>query len=390
MRVLLVHNRYQQPGGEDLVFESEAALLEAHGHEVHRFTADNRVIRGGGALTAVRAIWNGRAYHDLRALLRSFRPDVVHFHNTFPLLSPAVYYAARECGVPVVQTLHNYRLLCPGATFWREGRVCEDCLGKTPPWPGVLRGCYRQSRAATGATAAMLAVHRWLGTWRDKVDVYIALSEFSKRKYMEGQLPLEKIVVKPNFMGSHSGIRMDGGDGALFVGRLTTEKGIWTLLRAWRLLKNVPLTIVGDGPLYSQAQSFLNNSCMDWVKLLGHRTHGDVLNEVKGAQFLVFPSEWYENFPLALVEAFSCGVPVIASRLGATAEIVTDGVTGLLFDPGSPESLVEKVEWACTHRSELAQMGRRARAEYEAKYTAERNYDMLMGIYEKAIASKNL
>ncbi|MEE9290174.1 MAG: glycosyltransferase family 4 protein [Alphaproteobacteria bacterium] len=389
MRILLVHNQYQQPGGEDVVFALEAALLRERGQEVLEYVVRNEAIsRISMPGTAINAIWSRRSYQEIRKMTRRVRPQLVHFHNTLPLVSPAGYYAARAEGAAVVQTLHNYRLLCPSATCFRNGKVCEDCLGKSLPWPGVVHGCYRQSRAATGVVAAMLGVHRALGTWSKAVDVYIALTRFARRKFIQGGLPADRIAVKPNFV-SDSAVKRESGavrrEGALFVGRLSAEKGIGTLLQAWRDMA-VHLRIVGDGPLADSIRR-----CDDQaVKGLGRKTRPEVTKEMRRAAFLVMPSEWYETFGLTIVEAFAQGLPVIASRLGAMAEIIEDRVTGLHFTPGDAEDLAAKVRWAAEHPDEMRRMGANARRAYEQKYTPEANYRQLMAIYQEAMAENRL
>jgi glycosyltransferase involved in cell wall biosynthesis len=385
MTVLIAHNRYREPGGEDAVFEAEKTLLRRMGDEVLEFVRDNREADGFSPLrVAAATIWSGESQSRLRRLIKEYRPHVVHFHNTFIFLSPAVYYACGQAGVPVVQTLHNYRLLCSAATFFRYGQICEDCLGKTPPWPGVIHGCWRDSRAATTVVAAMLAVHRWLRTWENQVDIYIALTEFARQKFIEGGLPAHNIVVKPNFIFPDPGLRTTRGDYALFVGRLSPEKGILTLLRAWKKLRSVPLRVAGDGPLMQHVQTVVNMQGLNGVEILGRRAHEEILQLMSHSRFLVFPSEWYETFGLTIVEAFACGLPVIVPRLGAMAEIVEHGRTGLHFEPGNAEELAASVEWAWTHEKELIDMGKNARLEYELKYTAERNYEMLMQVYDLA------
>ncbi len=386
MHILLVHNHYQQPGGEDAVFAAETSLLRQHGHKVIEYMEDNRRINQMNRVAvAAHTIWSRPSQHRLLQILRDTQCDVVHFHNTFLLISPSAYYACREVDVPVVQTLHNYRLLCPAATLYRNGRPCEDCFSKTPPWPALVHGCYHGSRAYTGVVVAMLAIHCWLKTWREQVDVYIALTEFSRRKFIEGGLPAEKIIIKPNFIDCDPGMREGNGSYALSVGRLSPEKGVGTLLQAWQCLKEIPLKIVGDGPLIDKVQTFVQTQKLERVEVQGRCTRKEVLATMKKAQFLVFPSEWYETFGRVAIEAFACGLPVIASRLGAMAEIVENGRTGLHFTPGDPEDLTAKVEWAWTHPQRMLEMGREARAEYQAKYTAERNYRMLMDIYQRAI-----
>ena len=390
MKILAVHNRYQRPGGEDQVFVDETALLETRNHRVLRYEVHNDQVKQVNRLTLAKdTVWNTSAYRELGALIRRERPHVVHFHNTLPLVSPAGYYAARAEGVPVIQTLHNYRLLCPVALFFRDGRVCEDCMGKAVPWPGVVHRCYRGSRTASGVIATMLTVHRALRTWTEMVDVYVALTEFARNKFIEGGLPAGKIVVKPNFVAPDPGRGQGGGGYALFVGRLAPEKGTETMLAAWdRLGTRIPLKIVGDGPLRDRVvEAAARQSNVEW---LGHRPVEDVHALMGKADMLVFPSQWYETFGRVAAEAFAAGTPVIAANIGAVAELVEHGRTGLKFRPGDPEDLVTQVEWALSHSAELRRMREEVRAEFEAKYTAERNYRALMEIYEAALERKKV
>ena len=386
MRVLLVHNYYLEAGGEDAVFKAESELLKKKRYTIVAYTDHNKRLKNAKFFKiATNAIWSRETYLKIHNLIRGKKPEVAHFHNTFLRISPAAYYACKEAGIPVVQTLHNYRLICPGALLFRKGRVCEKCVGKFIPWPGVVYGCWRNSRAGTALVATMLVVHRLLKTWTEKVDVYIALTEFARKKFIEGGLPAEKIVVKPNFVYPDPGPKdFRAGDYALFVGRLSPEKGLFTLLKAWRKVKNIPLKLAGDGPLRENLENFLvRNDLGGKVEFLGRRPREEVIQLMHRARFLVFPAEVYENFPMSIAEAFATGLPVIASRLGAMVELVDEGRTGLLFEAGNPEDLAAKVEWAWTHPQEMAEMGREARREYEAKYTAERNYEMLMEIYRR-------
>jgi glycosyltransferase involved in cell wall biosynthesis len=387
MKIVLVHNTYQHPGGEDVVFEQEKRLLERAGHTVVTYCRSNHEISEfsaiGRALVAARTIWSGDSHREFAALLRRENPDLVHIHNTFMMISPSVYSACRDHGVPVVQTLHNFRLLCPAATFFRDGKVCEDCVDDGL-WKSVSHGCYRDSRPATAAVALMLGLHRRMGTWNEQVDCYVALTEFSRNKFVSAGFPAEKIVVKPNFVDPDPGPRDREGEYALYIGRLSKEKGLSTLIQAWARLKTrIPLEIVGDGPerenLATQTQSDGNSQ----ITFRGRSSHEATLAAVKRAKFVTLPSECYENFPMSIVEAFACGTPVICSRLGGMEQLVKDRRTGLLFTPGDADDLAEKVEWALSHPSELAAMGREARREFEEKYTAEKNYSYLMDIYER-------
>ena len=390
MRVLQLHNLYKIAGGEDVVVEAEKALLEANGHEVALLQEDNDRITDtlSQAIAAVGTIYSPSAKKQVREEIARFRPDVVHVHNFFPLLSPAVYDACREAGVPVVQTLHNYRLFCAGAFFLWNGKPCEDCMGKFFPWPGVVRGCYRDSRLGSAAVGAMQSLHRVRGTWQERVDRYIALTEFAREKFIEGGLPGGKIAVKPNFVNPDPGPGEGRGGYAIFVGRLSPEKGVDTLLEAWeRLGKAIPLKIVGQGPLAEKVRGAASKLAN--VEWLGRLPLAELYELMGEAQFLVFPSQWYETFGRVAIEAFATGTPAIAANIGAVAEIVEDNRTGFHFRPGDPDDLAAKVEWVLEHPEDLARMRREVRAEFEAKYTAAQNYRQLMEIYELACGSSS-
>jgi len=391
MKILIAHNWYQQAGGEDAVVKAEARLLEDNGDTVVRYERSSNELRHNGVLasmaTATGVVWSSSSYHSLESILRETQPDIAHFHNTFPLISPSAYFACAEKRVPVVQTLHNYRLICPGGQLLRKGRICESCVRKDIRWPGVVHGCYRGNRAMTATTAAMLAVHGAFGTWKRKVSLYVALSEFARAKFIEGGLPRERITVKPNFVPS----AVKDGDGArdsfLFVGRLSPEKGPQLLPAAWSHLKaRIPLHILGDGPLRADIAAQAASAQPSLIFVHGRCSTEQVVSSMASARCLVVPSVCYEGFPLSVAEAFSCGLPVIAARIGSLAEIVRDGVTGLQFEPGNPEDLAAKVVWAWEHPKEISQMGRNARAEFETKYEPQKNYKMLMEIYERAMA----
>ena len=389
MRILFAHNRYQQLGGEDLAATVEMALLKERGHSIDLFEIDNAEIVGpiSKAKTALRAVYSSTSRRKLTARLRSFGPDIVHVFNFFPLLSPSIHYACRDAGVPVVQKISNYRLICPGTLLLRKGRVCEDCVGKIIPWPGIAHACYRDSRAASTAVAAMLATHRLLQTWKKVVDAYIARTSFSRSKLIEGGLPADKIAIIPSFAPDPGDSAPDNENFALFAGRLTPEKGIATLISAWNRLNGsaLPLKVAGDGPLRDEVIRHASPGCVEYV---GALPRAQVQSLMRKASFVVFPSVCYENFPLSIVEAFAAGRPVVASRIGAMAEIIEDGRTGLHFRPGEADDLAAKIEWALGHTAEMARMGREARADYLLKYTPEKNYEMLTQLYERAICAK--
>jgi glycosyltransferase involved in cell wall biosynthesis len=379
-RVMMVHNAYQQAGGEDGVVAAESKLLRDHGHEVIELRRDNQEITAmGKPRLAADTLWSVSAHDQALTILRTHRPNVVHVHNTFPLISPSLYWACAKVGVPVVQTLHNFRLACPQAMFLRDGKVCESCLGKMP-WPALVHGCYRGSRAQTAVLFGMLAVHRAAGTYERKVSRYIALSEFCRDKFIQAGLPSRRIVVKPNFVDKQLSEEVHARRGVLFVGRLSLEKGIDVLSEAWHACSGMSLRVAGTGEAGASLQA------REGIAMLGKQTAAQVQQEMTAAAALVMPSIWFENFPLTLVEAFACGLPVIASRIGALAELVEHGVTGLLFSPGNSAELAQTMQWATAHPHEMAAMGRNARALYERCYTPEINHRQLVDIYQSAIA----
>jgi glycosyltransferase involved in cell wall biosynthesis len=384
MRLAIIHNYYQQPGGEDRAFATESALLEDAGHTVVRYTRHNDDLKHQSRLTmAVNTVWNRSQASLLRRTFREGRFDIVHFHNTFPIISPAAYYAADSEGIPVVQTLHNYRLHCPNGQFFRDGGHCELCLGRRVAWSGLIHACYRGSRAATTAVAAMQTFHRLLATWTSKVAVYIAQSELAKQKFVEGGLPADRIVVKPPFVHPDPGPGSGEGGYALFVGRLSTEKGVGTLLAASRLLgRHFPLKIVGDGPLAQEVEAHCRaHSAVEW---LGWRPSAEVHSVIGAARCLIFPSIWIEGMPATILEAFAKGTPVLASDMGIMSSMIEDGINGFRFRPGDPGSLAACLDWAMTHPAELDAMRSAVRAEFESKYTAQTNYQQLIDIYRKA------
>src|SRR6476646_6116991 len=287
MKILMLHNRYLLPGGEDQATMADAALLRDEGHEVDLLEEDNRRIEQLGKVrTGMRTVWSRESYRRIDEKLRAGNFDILHVQNFFPLWSPSVYYAASRNGVPVVQTLHNYRLMCANALLFRDQHVCEECMGRIFPWPAILHACYRNNRAASAAVAAMISAHKLGGTWNRRVAIYIAVSEFTRDKYIAGGMTPEKILVKPNFIHPSPVPGNGGGGYALYVGRLSPEKGIATMLDAWKsAARAIPLKVVGEGPL---AEMVVAAGRVCPVEYLGGKPFSKVLDLMKNAEFLVF------------------------------------------------------------------------------------------------------
>lgn len=388
MKILVVHNSYRYRGGEDEACDSEHDLLASRGHDVRLLSFDNRNVNRTGLIQAgFEASWSRESYNRARQEIARSRPDVLHIHNFFPLASPSVHYAACYCGVPVVQTLHNYRLLCPAATLFRKGSVCEDCLADKFPWRGIAHRCYRGSLVQTSAAAIMIGVHRIAGTWEKVVSAYIAVSEFEKRKFTDAGFATTKVHVKPNFVAD-SGAPGSGGHGLAYVGRLSEEKGIRTLLKAMEYVRSAtPLRIVGDGPLENEVRtSALRDKRIDYCGRLDQRS---VLRIMGEADYLILPSECYETFGRVAVEAFSRGTPVIAADIGAISEIVDNGRTGYHFHAGDARELAAKIDHAMGLQGDTVRLRADARSEFEHKYTPERNYALLMAIFKYAIENNS-
>ncbi len=388
LSVLVIHNQYQQPGGEDVVVQAEVDLLRGAGHRVVEFTQNNGTLANctlrEKAALLVTTTWNRAAYSNIRNLIDKERPDIAHCHNLLPQISPAAYYACQSVGIPVVQTLHNYRLFCPAGNFFHNERICEDCTRSLAC--SLQQGCYRGSRLQTATVAMMLAFHRHRETWTRTVDAYIALTEFSRRLFAALGLPDKKLHVKPNFLAHDPGPRSAPGNYALFVGRLSPEKGVLEMLRTWLHLPHIPLVVVGDGPLFDDALGIVRRSGSTHIRLLGRMSAKDTQTQIKGARFLLFPSRWYEPFGVALIEAAGAGVPAIAARIAGIPELVIDNKTGLLFDLQNQDDLAGKATWAWTHPKEMEAMGFAARQLCQQNFNAEKNYESLINIYRSVVS----
>jgi glycosyltransferase involved in cell wall biosynthesis len=378
-KILIIHNKYQQYGGEDSVVAEEEKMLRQYGHVTQLYTKDNQIVDRMSKLSLLaNTLWSRNTTKEVGQILEASKPDVVHIHNTFPLVSPSVYWEINKQGIPIVQTIHNFRLSCLQAMFLRKGSVCEKCLGKFP-WRGIVNRCYRDSMASSTVLAMMLQLHRMIGTYGNKINAYIALNKFCKNKLIEMGIQENKIYIKPNFIESKNNddnIENDGNP--LFVGRLSKEKGIDLLADVITNMPNRQFDIVGSGP-ESDTLENIPNAIMH-----GKLSQNKVQQMMKKAPFLILPSIWYENMPMTLVEAFANGTPVISSRIGALIELIDDGNTGLHFKLGSSDDLRKKITWALINKDQMKNMGNNAKKVYLNKYTRDINYHQLIDIYKKA------
>lgn len=383
-RILIAHSRYQVQGGEESVIEAELDLLRSRGHTVDvlwRLNDDIRTMSRPRLLAET--VWSRPSQQMMLQAIAAQRPDVVHLHNIHPLLSPSIYWAIRRTGTPIVQTIHNFRWLCPQGMMLRHEQVCEDCVGKLP-WRAVTRRCYRDSALQSAVLAGTYALHTWMGSLHRNADRIIALTEFARDKLIAGGLPADRIVIKGNFLEDPTPAPASDpvrGERILYVGRLSEEKGVQVLVRAAATLTDTAFDVIGQGPLALPRP--------DNVTFHGHLDKPKIHAAMRRSALLVLPSLCYEGMPMVLIEAYANGLPVLASRLGALAGLVEDGVTGLLFTPGDADDLAAKLRWARAHPEQLRQMGLRAREKYLTHYTAGRNYERLMQIYAEAAAHRS-
>lgn len=388
MKVLFIHNYYRSsaPSGEDIAAKNERKLLEDNGVDIVAFEKFNDDLGESSLISRIglglNSAWSRKTYAEIMNLIKRVRPEIAHIHSIHPQISPSAYAACQEMGVPVVHTLHNYRYICPGALLQRDGQPCEDCVGRLPI-DALRYNCYRGSLTATGALVWMIIYNRWRSTFTNFVNRYIALTDFAAGRLAAGGLPADRIEVKPNFLPNHPILSNQRKHYAAFVGRLSAEKGVRTLLSAWQAVVGLPLKIVGNGPLRDEMESQVREQGID-AEFLGILDHDEVLSVVGRAFIQIVPSECYETFGMVVIEAYACGTPVIASRIGSLAEIVRDGETGLYFEAGDTIDLAKKINMLVANPDLAAKMGKRAREVFLLKYTPDQNFKMLMDIYQRA------
>jgi len=389
MRIVICHNYFRERGGEDQVFEDEVGLLASHGHDVTTFVRNNKDIDGlaDTVRVALGTPWNWGAARELAELVRKTRAEIVHFHNWLPQISPACFYSAREAGAAVVQTLHNYRWACPKGILFRDGEVCEDCLGKKMPWPAVRHACYRDNRMGSLFVGATIGLHHMLRTTQRTIDAFVAPGPFIRDKMTEAGLPNDKIHIKPNFLTHDPGPGNGAGGYVMYLGRLSPEKKIDTLLAAWEHLDgSVPLKISGIGPLQPQVEAAArSNPSIEYLGFAPNEALDGLLGEAKA---LVFPSGTYEAQPMTILEAYAKGTPVIAARLGAMSSLIDDGRTGWHFEPGDARGLADVVS-RTFHGTEMGPTRETVRQEFLKSYTPSPNHDVAMKVYEAAIRRRH-
>lgn len=381
--ILIVHNYYQIPGGEDTVVANEKRLLEEHGHEVVLYSRSNSELKNMSMFKKLflpfTTVFNYRTYRDVKRIIKEQKIDVVHVHNTLNLISPAVYYAARSMKVPVVQTIHNFRLLCPGATFYRDGHICEDCLSKGLMC-AIKHSCYRQSRIQTLVCVVNTWIHRMTGIYR-KLN-YICLTDFNKQKLLSlKQIKADRVYVKPNFTDAteYEIIPYEQRkDQFVFVGRLDKLKGIDFLLQTWKSMgNNAPKLIVcGTGPMQEWCENYIAEQQLSNVEYLGFVPNETAKSIIAESKALILPTQWYEGFPMTIVEAYSVGTPVIGPNMGNVGSLIRKGITGYKYDSNNESSLIDCIQ----HIGDMVEAIRSTHTEY---YTKESNYKFLNNIYQE-------
>lgn len=386
MNILIVHNYYKIPGGEDTVVKNEINLLREHGHKVKLYKRSNEELESYGVLKKLslpfKIVFSIKSYKELRDIIRKDNIDVVHVHNTLCVISPSAYYAALSLKKPVIQTIHNFRLLCPGATFQRNGKVCEECIEKGL-FHSCKYNCYRSSRLTTFAIALMTSFHKIIGTYR-RIH-YICLTDFNKEKLLQmnrkGKVFIkpDNIYIKPNFTDFKMkvlpwSVRKNQ---IVYAGRLDETKGIHLMLQAWENITNMKLVICGVGPEDDWCKKYIIENKLKNVEMLGFLSHEKTMKIIAESKALVLLTQWYEGFPMVLAESFACGTPVIGSRIGNVGNLIINNVNGIKVDQESVASVIEAVN----NISDMTDSTKLISDEY---YSIDKNYKQLIEIYKNA------
>ena len=384
MKVLIVHNFYKIRAGEYSVLKNEIKLLKDNGNEVITFYKDNKNIKSfySKVIYFLRIVYSKNIFKEFDYYLKQNKPDVIHVHNFFPIMTPAIFFAAQKNNIPIVHTLHNYRLICPTSTLMHNNRIYEKSI-INGSFSTIIDKVYRNSYLGTFALARMISYHKKYNTWDTQVDKFIALTNFSKSKFIEANFLIDKIEIKSNFVFDMYDPESDKKEYALFIGRISEEKGIRCLIKAWEKI-DYKLIIVGTGPL----ENFVKRQLNENIIFLGKQNKEEIRVLMNAASFLIIPSIWYEGFPMVILEAYSAGLPVLGSRIGSIEEVVLDNITGLHFKPNDSRDIVKKVNRIIKDRELLKKISKNSRKEYLEKYTPSKNYDILINIYNSVIQSR--
>jgi len=387
MRVLLIHGAYQQFGGEDSVVRAEKELLERHGDEVLLYSRHNDEIKelgvAGKAMFFPQTVYSWRSSGEIADVVQGFRPDVAFVHNVYPLISPSVYHKLHSLGVPAVQVLHNFRPYCPNGFYYTQGQICEACRGGNY-LNAVVKRCYKDSYTLSGLYGFTLGANRLAGMVH-KIAGFICLTEFFKNKMKEAGVPDNKLFVRPNFVYAPPLTPATNGAGkyALYLGRLSPEKGCWTLIRAFEQLPHVLLKVIGTGPQEQELRDYVRGKGIGNIEFLGFKSGDEKWQLLRNSLCLILPSEWYENFPVTVLEAYMAAKPVVASRMGGLPDIVDDGKSGLLFEAGKVSELAEKIQTLVKDPASAARLGAYGRVLSETRYGPEQGYRNLMSIFSQ-------
>ncbi|MDX1977517.1 MAG: glycosyltransferase family 4 protein [Pseudanabaenaceae cyanobacterium bins.68] len=395
LHIAMIHNRYQYVGGEDVSTDADVELLRAYGHQVSLIELHNDSIKTYSQLEKLRLFaetpWNQRIYGEIRSHLQTLQPDILHVQNFFPLFSPSVHGAAKSLNIPSIQHLHNFRLGCLNGYLFRNGKICQTCVGHNP-WRGVPYRCYRDSAIASLAVWGMVTLNRWRRTWEQDVSGFITPSQFAANQLQQIGIPSDRLHVKPSVInppiGKDLGSNTSNQPNFLFVGRLSPEKGVIILLQAWAAL-NQPdwqLTILGDGAERLKLERFVVDSGLKNVKFLGYLPAAQIMEVIQSATAIAVPSQWYETFGRVVIEAFACEKPVLASDLGALSELITPAHNGFLLPSDRPDSWTAQLYWCGKNPEVLKIMGANARQTYQANYTRLSIYNQLIKIYNSVLS----
>jgi glycosyltransferase involved in cell wall biosynthesis len=388
LKILFIHNRYKQYGGEDVAVELETSILIRRGHDVKTIFFDNKAIDGFFSKigAAFGSVYNFSSAKQVSVSIEQFKPDIIHIHNLFFIASPSILYAASKKNIPVVLTLHNYRLICANALLMREGEICELCVNKKFPFSGIKYRCYRNSSAESAVVTSITGIHKFLNTWKNKIHTYITLNEFSRSKLLHSSLdiPPNKMITKPNFVPDPGEANMQRDNFFLFAGRIVKEKGVHVLAKAFATMPENKIVIIGEGPELKNLQNEFKN--FSNITFTGRLEKQKVNDYMKRCKAFICPSIWYEGAPLTIIEAFATGTPVIASRLGSMAETITDGFNGLHFTANDENDLCEKISLFIKETETNFTFYKNARQTYLEKYHEDIHYSAILKIYENVIA----